>query len=583
MQNFEVWAPQARTMEVKIGEKTFPLEKRARGWWFGEVEMAGTGTDYFFVVNGEEPAVPDPRSPWQPNGVHGASRVFDHTAFAWTDASWQAPPLASAIVYELHIGTFTAEGTLLAAESHLKYLKDLGVTHIELMPVVAFSGEWGWGYDGVDLYAPHSAYGGPGALKHFVNACHGEGLAVVLDVVYNHFGPVGNYLSKFGPYLTDCHSTPWGAAMNLEEAESDGVRRFLIDNALMWLRDYHFDGLRLDAVHALIDRSAIHFLEQLADEVRILEARLGKNFEVIAESDSNDSRLVRAKEGGGFGLDAQWSDDFHHALFTVLTGQHQGYYEDFGSLADLAKSLQEVFVYNGNYSRFRKRNHGRPVVGLPGNRFLGCIQNHDQVGNQAKGQRISHVVTLGRTKIAAAIVLTSPFIPLLFQGEEFAASTPFQYFTHYEDTEIGRLVSEGRKREFEGFGWAADEIPDPQDKATFERSKLDWSDLKKPVHAAILQWYKDLIHLRRTLNDLEDGNLSAIHVRFDEQANWLVIERGQVRVACNLGAGRVTLEIGKGAELLLASDPSFLLSEAGIELGPDSVAILRIPSPAEGF
>ncbi len=269
----------------------------------------------------------------------------------------------------MHIGTFTPEGTLPAAEAHLQHLKELGVTHVELLPVAAFNGEWGWGYDGVDLYAPHAAYGGPEALKHFVNACHSQGLAVLLDVVYNHFGPVGNYVSKFGPYLTDCHSTPWGAAMNLEEAESDGVRRFLIDNALMWLRDYHFDGLRLDAVHALIDRSAIHFLEQLADEVRVLEARLAKNFEIIAESDLNDPRLVRAKEAGGFGLDAQWSDDFHHALFTVLTRQNQGYYADFGSLADLAKSLREVFVYDGNYSRFRKRNHGRPAVGLPGSRF----------------------------------------------------------------------------------------------------------------------------------------------------------------------------------------------------------------------
>ena len=581
MQSFEVWAPRARTIEVKIGEKAFPLQRRARGWWSEQVEIAGPGTDYFFVVNGEEPAVPDPRSPWQPNGVHGPSRVFDHTAFAWTDTQWQPPPLASAIVYEMHIGTFTPEGTLSAAEARLRYLKDLGVTHVELLPVAAFNGEWGWGYDGVDLYAPHAAYGGPQALKHFVNACHSHGLAVLLDVVYNHFGPVGNYVSKFGPYLTDCHSTPWGAAMNLEEAESDGVRRFLIDNALMWLRDYHFDGLRLDAVHALIDRSAIHFLEQLADEVQVLEARLAKNFEIIAESDLNDPRLVRAKEAGGFGLDAQWSDDFHHALFTVLTGENQGYYADFGSLADLAKSLREVFVYDGNYSRFRKRNHGRPALGLPGSRFLGCIQNHDQVGNQAKGQRISHLVNLGRTKIAAALVLTSPFVPLLFQGEEFAASSPFQYFTHYEDKEFGRLVSEGRKREFEGFGWDPDQIPDPQDKKTFERSKLNWADLEKPVHAEVFGWYKDLIRLRRTSSDLEDGNLSVVHVRFDEQARWLVMERGDMRVACNVGADRVSLEIGHDAELLLASDPAFLLSENRIELGPDSVAILRVPENRE--
>ncbi len=577
MQRFEVWAPRARSVEVKIGENRFPLHKRPRGWWSTD-EAAEPGTDYLFIVNGEEPAVPDPRSLWQPNGVHKASRVLDHAAFAWTDTQWQAPPLAGAILYELHIGTFTPEGTLAAAESRLDYLKELGVTHLELMPVAAFNGDWGWGYDGVDFYAPHSAYGGPGALKHFINACHGKGLAVLLDVVYNHFGPVGNYVSKFAPYLTSCHSTPWGDAVNLEEAESDGVRRFLIDNALMWLRDYHFDGLRLDAVHAFIDRSAIHFLEQLADEVRVLEARLAKRFVLIAESDLNDPRLVRAKEAGGFGLDAHWSDDFHHALFAVLTGENQGYYEDFGSLADLAKALRNVYVYDGNYSVFRKRNHGRPAIGLPGSRFVGCIQNHDQVGNRAKGERISHFVNLGRTKIAAALVLTSPFIPLLFQGEEFAASSPFQYFTHYEDPEFGRLVTEGRKREFEGFGWSPDQIPDPQDKKTFERSKLNWGELEKPVHAEVMQWYKDLIRLRRTSSDLADGNLNAVNVRFDEQMNWLVMERGRFRVACNFASHRVTVETDGGAELLLASDPSFVLSDSEIELGPDSVAILRVPA-----
>jgi len=325
----------------------------------------------------------------------------------------------------------------------------------------------------------------------------------------------------------------------------------------------------------------VNLIEQLSAEVERLSATMGREYYLIAESDLNDPRVVRPREAGGYGIDAQWSDDFHHALFAVLTGDRQGYYADFGSLADLAKSLQEVFVYNGNYSNFRRRHHGRPTVGLPGNRFVGCIQNHDQVGNQATGQRISHLVTLGRAKIAAAIVLTSPFVPLLFQGEEFAASAPFQYFTHYEDTEIGRLVSEGRKREFEGFGWSPDEIPDPQDKSTFERSKLNWTEPEKPVHAEVLQWYKDLIRLRRKSNDLEDGNLSAVHVRFDEHARWLVIERGEVRVACNLGAARVRLEIGNGAKLLLASDPSFLLSEAGIELDPDSVAILLIRQSAE--
>ena len=453
MHVFEVWAPRARTMDVKIGDKKFPLAQKQRGWWSAEVEEAGPDTDYGFVIDGLEPPLPDPCSQWQPNGVHGTSRVVDHAAFAWSDSGWQAPPLSSALIYELHLGTFTPEGTLKAAESHLDYLKDLGVTHVELMPIANFPGKRGWGYDGVDLYAPYNGYGEPGDLKHFVDACHAKGLAVVLDVVYNHLGPVGNYLEKFGPYFTASHSTPWGGAVNFEEAGATEVRRYLIDNALMWLRDYHMDGLRLDAVHAFNDRSAIHFLEQLTGEVRRLEAAMGKHFYLIAESDLNDPRIVKAEEAGGYGLDAQWSDDFHHALFAVISGERAGYYADFGSLAQLAKSLRCVFVYDGTYSEHRQRNHGRPVVGLSGHRFIGFVQNHDQVGNRARGERVSHEAGMGRAKIAAALVLTSPFVPMLFQGEEFGASAPFLYFTDYDDPELGRMISEGRKKEFVAFGW----------------------------------------------------------------------------------------------------------------------------------
>ena len=343
--------------------------------------------------------------------------------------------------------------------------------------------------------------------------------------------------------------------MNLEEAESTGVRRFLIDNALMWLRDYHFDGLRLDAVHAFVDRSATHFLEQLAGEVRALELASGRHFVVIAESDLNDPRLVRAVEDGGFGLDAQWSDDFHHALFAALTGERQGYYQDFGSLAALGKALREAFVYDGNYSEYRRRNHGRPATGLPGYRFLGYAQNHDQVGNRAKGDRLIQIAGLGRAKIAAALVLTSPFVPLLFQGEEFGASTPFHYFTGFEDAEIGRLVSEGRKREFAGFVWSPDEIPDPQAWETFAESKLDWSELNQEPHASLLQWHKDLIRLRLASPDLTNGDLGAVKIRLDEEAKWFVMERGRMRVACNLGKAQAALP-SEGADLLLASDSS---------------------------
>jgi maltooligosyltrehalose trehalohydrolase len=576
MHVFEVWAPRAGTIEVKVGKERFALAKKERGWWSGEMATAGHGTDYGFVIDGLEPVLPDPRTQWQPNGVHGESRVVDHALFAWSDSGWQAPPLSSALIYELHIGTFTPEGTLKAAESHLDYLKDLGVTHVELMPIANFPGKRGWGYDGVDLYAPFNAYGEPGDLKRFVNECHGKGLAVLLDVVYNHLGPVGNYLEKFGPYFTGNHSTPWGGAVNFEEAGATEVRRFLIDNALMWLRDYHMDGLRLDAVQAFNDRSAIHFLEQLAGEVKRLEATLGKHFVLIAESDLNDPRLVKAEEAGGYGLDAQWSDDFHHALFSVISGERAGYYADFGSLAALAKSLRSVFVYDGNYSEYRGRNHGRQVVGLSGHRFIGFVQNHDQVGNRAQGERVSHEAGVGRAKIAAALVLTSPFVPMLFQGEEFGASAPFLYFTDYEDPELGRLISEGRKKEFVAFGWSPDQIPDPQDEQTFNQSKLNWAELGDPPHASLLQWHKDLISLRRSRSELSDGNLNAVQVRFDEEARWLVLERGKLRIACNLGNAPVDVEMGNAAQLLLASDDSAHLNGARIELGPDSVAVVSL-------
>jgi maltooligosyltrehalose trehalohydrolase len=577
MHVFEVWAPRASTMEVKIGNKKFPMEKKSRDYWSAAIEEAGPGTDYGFVIDGLEPALPDPRTQWQPYSVHGASRLVDHNAFAWSDQDWQAPPLSSALIYELHLGTFTPEGTLKAAESHLDYLKALGVTHVELMPIANFPGKRGWGYDGVDLYAIFNAYGEPGDLKRFVDACHGKGLAVLLDVVYNHLGPVGNYLGKFGPYFTHSHTTPWGDAVNFEEAGATEVRRFLIDNTLMWLRDYHIDGLRLDAVHAYMDRSAIHFLEEITGEVRRLEAAMGKHFVLIAESDLNDPRIVKAEEAGGYGLDAQWSDDFHHALFSVISGERAGYYADFGSLAQLAKSLRCVFVYDGNYSEHRHRNHGRQVVGLSGHRFIGFVQNHDQVGNRAQGERVSHEAGVGRAKIAAALVLTAPFVPMLFQGEEFGASAPFLYFTDYDDPELGRMISEGRKKEFVAFGWAPDQIPDPQDEQTFLQSKLNWAELADQPHRSLLQWHKDLISLRRNQSELADGNLNAVNVRIDEEAQWLVLERGNLRIACNLGQAPVDVEVGEGAQILLASDDSIASSGKNIRLGPDSVAVLAVP------
>ncbi len=575
MHTFRVWAPLAQSLEVEVAGKLYPLSPQDRGWWQAEVQEAGPGTDYAYLVDGQEPAVPDPRSPWQPKGVHGPSRLLDHAAFHWTDGHWHAPSLASGVIYEMHPGTFTPEGTLDAAIGKLDYLKDLGITHVELMPLAASSGSRGWGYDGVALFAPYESYGGPEAVKRFVDAAHAKGLAVLIDVVYNHFGPEGNYTGKFGPYITQKHATPWGGAVNFEDEGSAEVRRFFCDNALMWLRDYHFDGLRVDAVHAFIDRSAIHFLEQLADEVRDLGTQTSQNYVVIAESDLNDPRLVTPKEGGGYGLDAQWSDDFHHALWTALTGERSGYYEDFHGLRDLAQALHEVFVYQGQYSAHRQRNHGRPVVGLSGNRFLGYIQNHDQIGNRARGERLGHLVDIGRVKIALALVLTAPFVPMLFQGEEFAASSPFQYFTDHQDKELGGLVSEGRKREFSAFGWDPAQIPDPQDPATFERSRLVWDEIQKPPHAEVLDWCKRLIQLRHQRVSLTDGDLLHTDVHFDEAAGWLSMRRHEMEVVLNLGSADATVPVKPASRILLASADGVQLEGEQLRLPPATVAVLE--------
>ena len=576
MHRFKVWAPKQSTIGVKIESTVHPMQKTAADWWQADVENAGAGTDYAFLVDGSELAVPDPRSAWQPHGVHGSSRVVDHAAFAWTDAQWQAPPLASAILYELHVGTFTPEETLDAAQLRLPYLKDLGITHVELMPVNAFPGSRGWGYDGVSLFAPQQAYGGPEALKRFVNACHGHGLAVLLDVVYNHLGPSGNYLGKFGPYFTHLHNTPWGDAVNLEDAGSHEVRRFFCDNALMWLRDYHFDGLRLDAVHAYMDRSAIHFMEQLSTEVRALEAETGKRYAVIAESDLNDPRLVKAPEADGYGMDAQWSDDFHHSLVTVLTGDCSGYYSDFGTIADLAKSLKSAFVYDGIYAHHRDRIHGRPVEGLPAWCFLGYSQNHDQVGNRAEGERLCHLVNTGRAKIAAALVLAAPFVPMLFQGEEWAASSRFQYFTDHEDAELGRLVSEGRKKEFAAFGWSPDDIPDPQDEQTFLRSKLNWEEQANEQHAKMLDWYRQVIALRKSHPELTDGSLKKIKVEYSEEEKWLAMRRGDLEIVVNLRNQPLKRQIPLASKVVLSSNAAIKTDRASLNLPPDSVAIFKV-------
>jgi malto-oligosyltrehalose trehalohydrolase len=584
MTTFRVWAPAATRAEVEVTGQRYPMAREgagpATGWWSADVPAAAAGVDYGFSLDGGE-LLPDPRSPRQPSGIKGLSRSYDHSAFGWTDHGWHGGPLAGSVIYELHVGTFTAEGTFDAAISRLDHLLQLGVRAVELMPVAAFPGGHGWGYDGIFLWAVYEPYGGPDGLKRFVDACHARGLAVLLDVVYNHVG-IGNRLADFGPYFTEAHVTPWGPAVNLDQPGSDEVRAFLIGNALMWLRDYHLDGLRLDAVHALEDHRALHFLEELAAQVEALAAQLNRELVLVAESDLNDPRLVTSREAGGYGLTGQWSDDFHHAVHTAVTGERQGYYGDFGSMAALAKTYTRVFFHDGTWSTFRGRTHGRPVdvYRVPAYRFLGYIQDHDQVGNRATGDRIAATVPSGLVKAAAGLVLTSPFTPMLFMGEEWGADTPWQYFTDHIEPWLAQAVAEGRKSEFAEHGWAAAEVPDPQDTATFARSKLDWTQPGHEPFAGILAWYRELIALRQARPELTDPRLDQLAADFDEDARWLLVRRGRLRIAANLGTGPVRLALGApGLAVLAASSPGIAIGEDMVTVPPAAFAVVETASP----
>ncbi len=546
------------------------------GWWTAEAIEAKAGDDYGFLLDGAGP-FPDPRSASQPEGVHKLSRVVDPKVFQWTDKNFRAPELSSAVIYELHIGTFTPQGTFLSTIERLDHLVALGVTHVEFMPVIEFSGNHGWGYDGVDLFAPHHAYGTPDDLKKLVDACHARGLAALLDVVYNHLGPSGNYLAKFGPYFTEKFATFWGEGINYDGPDCHEVRRFFCDNALMWLKDYHFDGLRLDAVHGIVDTLAVHILEQLKMEVEQLSAELKRPLVLIPESDLNDPRLLWPRERGGYQLDAQWSDDFHHALHTVLTGERVGYYSDFGALSDIGKALGGAFVYDGKFSAHRRRAHGRPATGLGGRRFLAYLQNHDQIGNRARGDRSSHLMSVGKLKIGAALVMTSPFVPMLFQGEEWGASSPFFYFTDYQEPELARAVREGRCREFAAFGWKPEETADPQAPETFEQSKLKWNEISEPPHNEILEWHKKLAHLRRAEPDFLDDDFKNIQVKYDEKNLWLVVERKNTSIVCNLANFPQHIPIRQGAQkVLIGSEKETPVTNGFVDLPAESVAILKL-------
>ncbi|MFN2594416.1 MAG: malto-oligosyltrehalose trehalohydrolase [Actinomycetota bacterium] len=560
----KVWAPDARSVEVVVGDERIGMERQERGYWAASI----VDGDYMLSVDGGAPR-PDPRSRFQPHGIHGPSRWVDHDSFVWTDATWSSPEPADLVIYELHVGTFTEAGTFSAVEEKLDHLAELGVNALELMPVAEFSGQRGWGYDGVDLYAPHHAYGEPDDLKALIDTCHLRGFAVILDVVYNHLGPSGNYLREFGPYFTHRYATPWGEGVNFDGRGSDEVREFFIGNALMWLGDYHFDGLRLDAVHAIVDTSAINLLEELSARVAELSAHLDRKLFLIAESDLNDPRVVTPRHFGGYGIDAQWNDDFHHALHAYLTGERGGYYADFGEVSHIAAALSQGFVYDGKYSNFRGRRHGRPIGGLGGSRFLCYAQTHDQVGNRAAGERLSALVSIEDLKIAAALVLMAPFVPMLFQGEEWATSTPFQYFTDHADPQLGQAVTEGRKHEFESFGWAPEEVPDPQDEKTFLRSKLDWTEVSGSEE--ILAWYRNLIALRRGEPALRDGDLGAITVEYGD--DWLTVHRHGLAIIVNF-ASEERRFAGLFGDVVLTSSRSFE-RRGPVTLSPHSVAIVR--------
>jgi maltooligosyltrehalose trehalohydrolase len=571
---FEVWAPE-KTVRLLVDGQERAMDRGAGGWWRLDVPQAGPGSDYAYLLPDHDAPLPDPRSRWQPGGVHGPSRVYDHAAFRWSDGAWTGRQLPGAVLYEMHVGTFTTEGTFDAAVERLDHLVALGVDLVELLPVNSFNGEYNWGYDGACWFAPHEAYGGPDGLKRFVDACHGRGLGVVLDVVYNHFGPSGAYAPMFAPYLNVSASNPWGASINLDGPQSDEVRRYILDSMLAWLRDYHVDGLRLDAVHAFADETAIHLLEQMAVEVDSLSTHLGRPLSLIAESDLNDPRLITPRAAGGYGLTAQWDDDVHHALHALLTGERQGYYGDFGSLDCLQTVLAGAFFHAGTWSSFRQRHHGRPVdrTTMPGYRFVTYLQNHDQIGNRATGDRLAATLSPGLLKVGATLLLTTAFTPMLFMGEEWAAGTPWQFFTSHPEPDLAAAVRTGRRREFGSHGWAESDVPDPQDPATFERSKLDWAERKRPEHAGILDLYRRLIALRHSRPDLSDPRLDRVDVSHGDR--YVVMRRGRCVVAANLAPVPQTVGLGAApGTVLLATDPGVVLHGDRADLPPESAVVL---------
>ncbi len=550
-----------------------------RGIWTTADDVPA-GTDYKLVINGH--AWPDPASHFQPEGPHGPSRTVDHSTFKWTDEGFQQKPLSQAVIYELHIGTFTPEGTCEAAIEKLPYLKDLGITHIQVMPVAQTSGGWNWGYDGVALSSPNKAYGTPDKLKSLVNAAHGQDMAMILDSVYNHRGSEGNYTGLYGPYENPKMHTPWGAAINFDQKGSDFVRKDMIDNATMWMRDYHFDGLRLDATHELHDKSAVHILEELGTKTRKLAGELGRPLIVYVENDQSSPNLVRPLKKGGMGMDAAFMDDFHHALHTNMTGEHLGYYKDFaGTLGELAVTLQDAALYQGQYSPNRDRVHGRSYKGVDPSTQIVCIQNHDQVGNRAKGERLGHLVDDGLAKVAPAMVILSRFTPFLFMGEEFNASSPFQFFSDHRDPVIAKATTEGRQSEFGDFGWQPHQVPDPQAKSTFENSKLKWFELADEPHKTMHEWYKALIGLRRSIDGF--GESKSAKVSFNEEAGWIRMSHSGVTVLANMSTENRAVPFKAGSPGVILASEGYDMSKTHVTMPPHSAVVIVEPGVSRDY
>jgi maltooligosyltrehalose trehalohydrolase len=509
---FNVWAPEKEEMILHIVhpfEKAFTMTKNEEGNFSVDVNTGEKDIRYFFKPNNEKD-LPDPASQSQPEGVQGPSQTIDHSSYKWNDGNWKGSSMKEWILYELHVGTFTQDGNFEAAISKLDQLVDIGVNAIEIMPIAQFPGNRNWGYDGVFPYAVQNSYGGAEGLKKLVDACHQKGIAVVLDVVYNHLGPEGNYFPQFGPYFNGKYHTPWGDAINFDDAWSDGVRDYFSDNIIYFFENFHIDAVRCDAIHAMFDNGAIHFWQLTHQKVKALEEKTGRQFHLIAESDLNDPKVVKHPEKGGWGFDAQWLDDFHHALYILINPSDKQRYYDFGSMQQFAKAYNDGFVHSGEWVQFRKRKYGASSAGIAGDKFVIFNQNHDQIGNRADGKRLNMLVDFERAKLAAAAILLAPYIPMLFMGEEYADESPFYYFVSHSDKDLIKAVREGRKKEFEDFGFD-DNVPDPQDENTFNQSKLQWHKRNEAYHQVMLNWYKELIRLRKTLSPLKEFEKNNVH------------------------------------------------------------------------